>query len=346
MNRSTLCLLVYCASACAADSPDAGTTQATTTDATSTDDPSTTSPSTTDSTTTMSSSSGPDPATSTVDPTSADASSESTDAESTGGPIEPGPDLRELGPHATSTTTGSASTSCSMGYTITAPDDVADAPTVILAHGFQGNRASMADWAAHYASWGLVVVTPDLCHATIIDPDHAQNGVDLVALADHLELAAPIYAGYSAGGLSAVLAAAQDPDALALVGLDMVDSGGLGADVAASIAIPAHDVTAEPAMCNSTANGVPVFGAIPDGATLRIVEADHCDFQSPPDAFCGLCSAPNPGFTDEQIAASIRGLTTAALLWRSGLDESGAQWWTPGAPWFDMLVEAGAMNQL
>jgi pimeloyl-ACP methyl ester carboxylesterase len=233
-----------------------------------------------------------------------------------------------------------------MGYTITAPDDVADAPTVILAHGFQGNRASMADWAAHYASWGLVVVTPDLCHATIIDPDHAQNGVDLVALADHLELAAPIYAGYSAGGLSAVLAAAQDPDALALVGLDMVDSGGLGADVAASIAIPAHDVTAEPAMCNSTANGVPVFGAIPDGATLRIVEADHCDFQSPPDAFCGLCSAPNPGFTDEQIAASIRGLTTAALLWRSGLDESGAQWWTPGAPWFDMLVEAGAMNQL
>jgi len=272
---------------------------------------------------------------------------ESTADGGTTAPVEPGPDLRELGPHPTTTTEDSfAADGCTMGYTVTSPTDVADAPTVILAHGFQGNRASMADWAAHYASWGLVVVTPDLCHATILDSDHAQNGIDLVALADHLQLAAPIYAGYSAGGLAAVLAAAQDPEALALVGLDMVDSGGLGAAVAASIAVPAHDVTAEPAMCNSTANGVPVFAAIPDAQTVRIVEADHCDFQSPPDGFCSLCSGPNPTHTDEDIAAAIRGLTTAALVWRSGLDESGGQWWTPGNMWFDMLVESGTMNEL
>jgi pimeloyl-ACP methyl ester carboxylesterase len=233
-----------------------------------------------------------------------------------------------------------------MGYTITSPADIPDAPTVILAHGFQGNRGSMVDWATHYASWGLVVVTPDLCHATIIDADHAQNGADLVALAAHLELAAPIYAGYSAGGLAAVLAAAQDPNALALVGLDMVDSDGLGAAVAASIGVPAHDVTAEPAMCNSTANGVPVFAAIPEAQTLRIVEADHCDFQSPPDAFCGLCSAPNDAQDPADIAATIRGLTTAALLWRSGVDASGEEWWTPGNAWFDMLVGDGSVQDL
>ncbi len=347
MIRSLLAGLL--ASACAVEgSSDTASTDASTGatasetssegDAPTTDDPATTSAADPDTTSA---------ATTSAATTGADASTESTGADTTTGPVEPGPDLRELGPHPTSTSDDSFDADgCAMGYTITSPTDAPRAPTVILAHGFQGNRASMADWAAHYASWGLVVVTPDLCHSTILDPDHAQNGVDLVALADHLGLASPIYAGYSAGGLAAVLAAAQDPEALALVGLDMVDSGGLGAGVAASIAVPAHDVTAEPAMCNSTANGVPVFAEIPDATTMRVVEADHCDFQSPPDAFCGLCSAPNPTFTDEDIAASIRGLTTAALLWRSGVDESGAQWWTPGSPWFDMLVASGAAIQL
>lgn len=322
------------------DSP--GDADASTSTSTSTSTTSSASTTTSTSTTATTSSSSSTSDTSGTDP-GVDASSED---EGTTAPVEPGPDLRELGPHATTTNEDSFAASCTMGYTVTSPTDVDDAPTVILAHGFQGNRASMADWAAHYASWGLVVVTPDLCHATIVDADHAQNGIDLVALADHLQLAAPIYAGYSAGGVAAVLAAAQDPDALALVGLDMVDSGGLGADVAASIAIPAHDITAEPAMCNSTANGVPVFAAIPGAQTVRIVEADHCDFQSPPDAFCSLCSGPNPTHTDEAIAAAIRGLTTAALVWHSGLDESGSQWWTPGNMWFDMLVESGTMNEL
>ena len=100
----------------------------------------------------------------------------------------------------------------------------------------------------------------------------------------------------------------------------MVDSSGLGADVAAGITIPAHDITSEPSMCNSTANGVPVFAAITNSNTVRIVEADHCDFQSPADAFCGLCSAPNPDHTTESIQAAIRGLSTGALLWRAGVD--------------------------
>jgi pimeloyl-ACP methyl ester carboxylesterase len=273
-------------------------------------------------------------------------SSGGASSESSGGVVQ-GPDLRMPGPHDVDTSSDSFPTGgCTMGYDVFTPTDVVDAPSVVLAHGFQGNRGSMADWAAHYASWGLTVVTPDLCHATILDADHAQNGVDLVALADHLELATPIYAGYSAGGLAALLAVAQDPDARALLGLDTVDSGGLGAAVAASVAIPAHDITSEASMCNSTANGVPVFDAIADSEIVRVLEADHCDFQSPPDGFCSLCSAPNSRHTTESIQTAIRGLSTAALLWRAGLDDSGAQWWTPGSDYYDAMIEDGTLAQL
>ena len=279
--------------------------------------------------------------------TGVDESSSGNGSSESGAPDDPGPDLRMPGPHAVTTSEGSATTtSCTMQYAIAAPRDVPDAPFVVLAHGFQGNHGSMVDWAEHYASWGLAIVTPDLCHATIADADHAQNGADLVALAAELGIASPIYAGYSAGGLAAVLAAAQDPNAIALVGLDMVDSGGLGADVAAGITIPAHDITSEPSMCNSTANGVPVFDAIAGSNTVRIVEADHCDFQSPADAFCGLCSAPNPDHTTESIQSAIRGLSTGALLWRAGVDPRGASWWTPGGAWYDELFTGGAVVQL
>lgn len=267
--------------------------------------------------------------------------------ESSGGTDEPGPDLRERGPHRVETTPGSVPIDgCTMTYDVFAPVGVADAPTVVLAHGFQGNRGSMAGWADHWASWGLRVVTPDLCHATIIDPDHAQNGVDLVALVEHLDAGPVALAGYSAGGLAAVLAASMLPDTTTLLGLDMVDNGGLGADVAAAVTAPTHGITAETAMCNSSSNGVPVFAAIGGSTTVRVIEADHCDFQNPGDMFCGLCAAANETHTPEAIRAAILGLSTSALLWRLDVEATGAQWWTPGGPYYDELFGAGSIAQL
>jgi hypothetical protein len=110
--------------------------------------------------------------------------------------------------------------------------------------------------------------------------------------------------------------------------------------------VRSHDITAEPAMCNSTANGVPVFAAIDGSNVVRVREADHCDFQSPPDGFCSLCSAPNSRHTTESIQTAIRGLGTAALLWRAGLDDTGAQWWTVGGPYYDAMIEDGTLAQL
>lgn len=272
---------------------------------------------------------------------------DSTSDESTGVPTEPGPDFRERGPFVVTTTPGQHMTGgCNQAYDVFTPDGAASPPTVILAHGFQGNRASMVGWADHWASWGVVVVTPNLCHATIVDADHAQNGEDLVALADHLGGGAIAFAGYSAGGLAAVLATAARPTTPVLLGLDMVDSDGLGAAVAASIGVPALDLTAETAMCNSSSNGVPVFGAMNDHAIMRLVEADHCDFQSPGDGFCGLCASPNDVVDPETVAATIRGMSTAALLWKLDLDATGAQWWTVGGPYFDALFTDGLVIAL
>lgn len=271
----------------------------------------------------------------------------SSDDGSSTGAIAPGPDFREPGPFTVDTTPGSLSLpGCAMDYDVFTPTGVASPPTAVLAHGFQGNRGSMAGWAAHWASWGVRVVTPDLCHATIIDSDHAQNGDDVFALAQAVGDGPVLYAGYSAGGLAAVLAAAQDPAAVALLGFDMVDSGGLGAAAAAAVAAPAHDIVGEAAMCNSSANGVPVFGAVADATTVRIFEADHCDFQNPGDALCGLCTAPNSEHTPEQIRATILGLSTAAVLLRTGLDASGHNWWFPGGDEYDAMIAAGELAQL
>ena len=171
--RTTTLSFLGCLLACTASDGDGDTAAGTTTSmGTGSTAPQDTSagPSTTPGDPTTASSSPAD--SSSGDPSTA-SSSPTTDASSDGttGLGEPGPDLREPGPHGVETEPGSVQVGggCNMQYDVFSPTDVPDAPTVILAHGFQGNRGSMVGWAEHWASWGLRVVTPNLCHATIID---------------------------------------------------------------------------------------------------------------------------------------------------------------------------------
>lgn len=322
------------------DTPATGTSGDPTSGATEGDPPGTTS----DASTGPGTSSGSPEDTTAGEETTADAT-EGDD--STGTPTEPGPDLREAGPYAVEFAGGNAILrGCNMPYDLRTPAGLPDAPVVILAHGFQGNRASMAGWAEHWASWGLRVVTPNLCHATIIDTDHAQNGADLIALAGELGVPSPIYAGYSAGGLAAVVATADDPQAIALLGLDMVDNANLGAGAAPSVTVPAFDIVGEPSQCNTTNNGLAVFGAMPQSRALRVTEADHCDFQNPADFLCGLtCTGSNDQFDDAAIQAAVLGLSTAVVLWHAGVEPTGAQWWTPGEHYYDLLAGLGILSE-
>lgn len=297
---------------------------------------------------TGSTSEGPTSGPSSGEPADTTAGEETTaSSESTGTPDEPGPDLREVGPYAVETDSGNASLpGCQMGYDVRTPAGLPDAPVVVLAHGFQGNRASMAGWADHWASWGVRVVTPDLCHASIIDTDHAQNGADLNALVAELAIGPVVYAGHSAGGLAAVVAAAGDDTTVALLGLDMVDNMDLGVDSAPSVSAPAFDLVGEPSQCNTTNNGLTVFGAMPQGRALRVADADHCDFQNPADFLCGITCAPNNGqFDDATIMATVHGLSTAVVLWQTGVDATGAQWWNAGEHWYDILLGLGILQE-
>ena len=117
-------------------------------------------------------------------------------------------------------------------------------------------------------------------HASFLDTDHAQNGRDLRALADHLGATDVIYAGHSAGGLASWLAAAADDRARGVIGLDPVDAS-TSASTPPSRRPPTACSASHPAATLRTTRRL---GA--DRRAVRVVESDHCDYESPTDGLC------------------------------------------------------------
>jgi len=188
-------------------------------------------------------------------------------------------------------------TSCAMSAVLFEPSREGER-LVVLAHGFARTSANMEGWAEALAAEGLTVVTPDLCHATMWDTDHVQNGRDLADLAATLGHDEVVYAGHSAGGLAALLAADQDPSAVGWFGLDPVDSEGLGAAV--RLSVPATALVGEPSECNASASGADL-----DGEIKHISGADHCDFESPTDWMCTTFCPDAGGDVEDTIRAQL-----------------------------------------
>lgn len=259
-------------------------------------------------------------------------------------------DYASEGPYEVETGTGSeeVDTDCALAWTRYAPVGVDSGGTVILAHGFSRAAENMSGHAEHLASWGLTVLTPDLCHSSFTDADHVQNGLDLVALATALGADAPLYAGHSAGGLAALVAAAEDDGAQGVLGLDPVnDFSGSGSGYGARVTAPVAGLFGESSACNSNNNGVEMYTAAPDATAMRVTEADHCDFENPTDSACtAFCAGTNEAFSDADIQSTVITMATAWLLWRSGLDAGGAAWWTPGEAKRDSLESGGAISEL
>ncbi len=265
-----------------------------------------------------------------------------------GGTDTTAPDFRDAGPYVPSLTTGSTDVGggCTLSWTAFRPQDQTPTATVLLAHGYLRSQANHTDLATHLASWGLQAVTMDLCHSSLLDVDHEQNGLDLVALRGTVAEGPVVYAGHSAGGLAALVAGAADPDAAAVLALDPVDVGDLGLSAAASITGEVRALFGEPGLCNSDGNGVDVVQAAPLHRELRLTDADHCDFEGPTDVLCtGLCSGGNDSFSDDEIAATTHALATAAVLATAAGDATADQWWDPGAAWGAALLASGAVTE-
>jgi len=201
---------------------------------------------------------------------------------------------------------------CELRYEDHRPRGWQRGPLVVLAHGFLRDLRSMRGWAEHFASHGVRTVVVDLCNATPFDGRHERNAVDLRAIAAQVapEGGRILYAGFSAGGLAALLAAAADPGAVAYLGLDAVDSGGLAAR-ATGLVVPALFLTAEPGSCNADGNLAATAAAISSARVVRIPNATHCDFEDPYDARCAwLCGRVQPEAAATALRAAVRALAT------------------------------------
>ena len=241
-------------------------------------------------------------------------------------PEDPGPlvDFGQRGPHTvTEQPTTATVTNCTgFEYTVYTPQSVTDPEVVVLGHGFARGPGVMVGWADHFASWGVEVLLPTLCHYNVLfGVDHEMNGQNMVELADLHGATQTTYAGHSAGGLAAIIASSMDADSRGVLGLDTTDTQDapgvpdfIGQPYAPS-ASPGYLLIGEPSTCNADNNGLTLFQLMGTAHILKVTSADHCDFESPTDFMCTFnCENDTIEFPDEEIRPAALTLGTAAIM--------------------------------
>ena len=187
---------------------------------------------------------------------------------------------------------------------------------VVLAHGFMRSRRNMAGHAIALAAEGFAVVVPDLPYITD-SRDNARALTELVAQIRSGTFAAPVervvLVGFSAGGLSTLLAAAS-PGVVGYVGLDAIDRpGGVGLAAARLLQTPAILIRRQPSFCNGYGIAEPWHDALPKLVDQHNIDgASHCDFEAPTDgwceAFCGTTDAARQQVIRDAIIAAVKRL--------------------------------------
>lgn len=209
---------------------------------------------------------------------------------------------------------------CRVAYEVHRPLEPRTGAFVVLAHGFGANLAFMRGWAERWASFGAPTAVLTFCNSTPFAGRHDRNAEDMVALAHALHDGPVVYAGFSAGGLAAFLAAASDSRASACLGLDPVDSGDLALAAEQTPRVPSLFLFGEPSSCNAQNNMLPAIRARDGVAALRVRDALHCYFQDPWQRVCErVCGKVVPAEAVGRIAATIRCLATAWLLDATGI---------------------------
>jgi hypothetical protein len=258
-------------------------------------------------------------------------------------------DYRETGSYSVTTSSSSfnVGNGCTFDSAVFTPQGAPESATVILSHGFARGKTNMEAWGSHIASWGVTVIAPDLCHASPFDTNHEQNGVDLAGLSATLDTDAVIYVGHSAGGLASVLAGSSDSKAKAVIGLDLTDASNAAVNASKNLGVPYYGIAGEPSSCNSNGNGTAVVGQGGNSYGIRVVDADHCDFEGPTDGLCtAFCGNGSASISDSEIQATIRGLLTSAIMGSAGLDSATTDQWWSGGIFHDELLSSGSIQPL
>jgi len=255
-----------------------------------------------------------------------------------------GPDYRNQGKGPYDTLEGKlkSSTGCEVTYTYYRPRDVSSDVLVIIGHGFMRSKRRMAYLAQHLAGWGLSVVNLEFCNSKFWAGNHDLNGADMVAVSRKLHAGKVIYTGFSAGGLAAMVAANLDKNTRAFFGLDMVDNQGLGKKIAPKLVVPFYGLVAAPSACNANNNGLDSYALVPHSNVIKVEDSSHCHFEFPVDGKCSfVCGKGEIRFSRDMIQQTILGLTTAFLLWQTGIDTNGETWWHDSKQNYKTLIDAG-----
>jgi pimeloyl-ACP methyl ester carboxylesterase len=193
---------------------------------------------------------------------------------------------------------------------------------VILAHGFTRTRATMAGHANTLAHDGYWVVVPDLPFLL----DSRDNAVALRDLMTRLRAGVAgvvldrfVLVGFSAGGLSALLAA-DAPGVAGYIGLDPFDRpSGVGLDAARKLSVPSFLLRGPSAGCNAYAIAEPWVRAFPHlVADRQLAPASHCDFEAPTDRLCRFVCGDTTAANQVAVTAFLRDAVRRALTADSG----------------------------
>jgi pimeloyl-ACP methyl ester carboxylesterase len=223
---------------------------------------------------------------------------------------------------------------------------------VLLGHGFMRDLTHMRGWAQLWASYGVPTAIMSFCNSSFAAGHHDRNAEDMAALAAELHNGPVIYAGFSAGGLAALIAASRDPRAAGYLGLDPVDSGGLAAPAAARLALPALFLEGEPSSCNAQGNMAPIVPARRGAgvAAVRVLHSVHCMFEDPSDAACAsVCGSVEPEDARRDVSDTIHAIATAWILHAAGIDTQAGgvldSLWAGGDAWERRIVLLQAPGQ-
>ncbi len=207
-------------------------------------------------------------------------------------------------------------------------------PAIMLGHGFAQSRNQHVNQGLQLASRGYIVLIPSFNGGS----EHARNGQDLSKCVDWIlarnEDPASIFfgqvrtqavgaTGHSAGGLSAILAAVNDPRIRVLSLMDPVDNGGQGVAALAAVNVPVAITWSEPSPCNASGSAEVLYAAARGVRRgMRIVGANHTDPQDP----AGILSVITCGGANSTRQALYRRYMAGWFEYHLRGDASYAPW--------------------